>query len=78
MGNAELETLKSAMLALSEQERATLAVDLVTSLDGSNDKDLAEAWDIEICGRINELEKFPDKLLEPEEVLARARDRLSA
>jgi len=77
MGRAELESLKNAALALSEQERAALALDLVASLDGPNDEALAEAWDIEICRRINELEKDPSLLLDPNDVLARARARLN-
>lgn len=78
MGSAELESLKNAMLALNEQERAALALDLVASLDGPDDEALAEAWDIEICRRINELEKDPSLLLDPNDVLARARARLGA
>ncbi len=77
MGSAEFESLKSSALALSEQERASLASDLVASLDGPCDEALAEAWDIEICRRINELEKDPSLLLEPADVLARARARLN-
>ena len=78
MGKAELENLKSTVLALNEQERASLALELVASLDGPNDDALAEAWDIEICRRINELEKDPSRMLEPSDVLARARARLNA
>jgi len=78
MGSAELESLKNAMLALNEQERASLALNLVASLDGPNDKALAEAWDIEICRRINELEKDPSLLLDPRDVMAKARARLNA
>ncbi|MGB5324933.1 MAG: addiction module protein, partial [Pseudomonadales bacterium] len=63
MRSAEIENLKNAVLSLSEQERAAFALDLVASLDGPADKDLAAAWDIEICGRINELEKNPSILL---------------
>ena len=76
MGSAELKNLKNSMLALNEQERATLALDLVASLDGPDDEALADAWDIEICRRINELEKQPNLLLDPNDVLARARARL--
>ena len=76
MGNAELKNLKNSMLALNEQERAMLALDLVASLDGPDDEALADAWDIESCRRINELEKQPNLLLDPNDVLARARARL--
>ncbi|MCB1706557.1 MAG: addiction module protein [Halioglobus sp.] len=76
MTTAQLETLRSEALALSEPERAKLASDLVASLDGPKDSNLSEAWDIEICRRINEIEKDPSLLLEASEVLARARTRI--
>lgn len=78
MTTAQLETLRSEALALSEPERAKLASDLVASLDGPKDSNLSEAWDIEICRRINEIEKDPSLLLEASEVLARARTRIRA
>lgn len=77
MTTAQLETLRSEALALSEAERAKLASDLVASLDGPKDSNLSRAWDIEICRRINEIEKDPSLLLEASEVLARARTRIS-
>lgn len=77
MTTAQLETLRSEALALSEAERAKLASDLVASLDGPKDSNLSGAWDIEICRRINEIEKDPSLLLEASEVLARARTRIS-
>jgi hypothetical protein len=49
----------------------------MASLDGPADVGLAEAWDVEICKRINEIEKNPVQFLEPEQVLARARLRLN-
>lgn len=76
MGSAKLETLKQAALALSESERASLASDLFASLNGSKDADVAAAWDIEICRRINEIAAGTAQLLEVDEVLARARARL--
>jgi len=78
MSTAELETLRNAVMALEEAERAKLASDLVASLDGPNDAGLADAWDIEVCRRINKIEKDPTQLMDPEEVLARARARLTA
>ena len=56
MSKAELDALRNAALALSETERAKLARDLLASLDGPNEADVAAAWDIEICRRINEIE----------------------
>jgi len=78
MTTPQLEILRSKVMALSEAERAELASDLVASLDGpaESNSELSEAWDIEICRRINEIELNPDLLLEPTDVLARARSRL--
>ena len=76
MTTAQLETLRAKALALSEEERAQLASDLMASLDGPADPNLSEAWDVEICRRINEIEKTPDLLIEAAEVLARAKARI--
>lgn len=76
MTAVELETLRNAALTLSEQERATLARDLVASLDGPADDSVAEAWDREICRRIQQIESGEAKLLDPKEVLSRARARI--
>lgn len=76
MNTAELETLRDAVMTLTEQERAKLASDLVASLDGPNDENVAQAWDIEICRRINEIEKGEVQLLDVNEVLVRVRARL--
>lgn len=76
MTTAELEALRSEALALTERERAQLASDLVASLDGPADTGLADAWDIEICRRINEIVANPSLSLEPEQVLAQARQRI--
>ena len=69
------EALRDAALALSEAERAKLARDLIASLDGPADDDVAEAWDIELCRRINEVEAGKAQLLDAEDVLARIRAR---
>ena len=69
------EALRDAALALSEVERAKLARDLIASLDGPADDDVAEAWDIELCRRINEVEAGKAQLLDAEGVLARIRAR---
>jgi len=76
MSIAELEAVKNAAMALSASERAKLASALVASLDGPNEKEVARAWDIEICRRINEIEAGTAQLLDMDEVLVRARARL--
>lgn len=76
MMTAQLEILRTKAMALSDAERAKLASDLVASLDGPVDSESAQAWDIEICRRINEIEADPTSLLETTDVLARARARI--
>ncbi len=76
MTTAQLETVRTEALALSETERARLASDLVASLDGPADPGLADAWDLEVCRRINEIEANPALTLDPEQVLAQARQRI--
>lgn len=76
MTTRALDALRQEALALSEMERAELARDLVASLDGPADAGASAAWDIEICRRINEIENGTATLLDPAEVLARARTRL--
>lgn len=71
------EALRDAALALSEAERAKLARDLIASLDGPADDDVAEAWDIELCRRINEIEAGHAQLPDVEDVLARVRARIA-
>lgn len=76
MDTAELDALRNAAMTLSERERAKLASDLVASLDGPPEVNVADAWDIEICRRINEIESGKAELLDLEDVLARARLRI--
>ncbi|MBF5058308.1 addiction module component CHP02574 family protein [Alcanivorax sp. 521-1] len=70
------EAVRDAALALSEADRAKLARDLIASLDGPADDDVSEAWDIEVCRRINEIEAGRAQLLDVEDVLARTWARI--
>jgi putative addiction module component (TIGR02574 family) len=76
MNTAELENLRTAALELTEVERAQLASDLVASLDGPADADVAAAWDVEICRRINEISNGTASLPDVDEVLAGARAKI--
>ena len=76
MDTAQLESITSAAMTLSERERAKLAHDLVASLDGPADISVAEAWDTEICRRINDIEAGKTELLDAEETITRARARI--
>ena len=72
----ELEAVRNAAMTLSKRERAALANDLVASLDGPADDDVAQAWDREICRRIQQIDSGEADLLDVDEVLTRARTRI--
>lgn len=76
MNTAQLESITNAAMTLPERERAKLARDLVASLDGSADISVAEAWDAEVCRRINDIESGKTDLVDAGEALARARARI--
>lgn len=76
MNTAQLESITNAAMTLPERERAKLAHDLVASLDGPAELDIAEAWDKEICRRINDIESGKTELLDADEAIARARARI--
>ena len=52
---AQLESITSAAMTLSERERAKLARDLVASLDGPADISVAEARDTEAFKELTEI-----------------------
>lgn len=76
MNTAQLESITSAAMTLPERERAKLARDLVASLDGPADMSVAEAWDAEICRRINDIASGKTELLDADEAIAHARARI--
>ena len=76
ISSPKLNAVRSEALSLTETERAQLVSDLLASLDGPADSDLAMAWDVELCRRINELEANPALVIKLEQVLAQARKRL--
>jgi len=77
MATRELSVLREDALALSEAERARLAHDLVASLDGPAEHDVADAWDNEIVCRINEIDSGNATLLDASEVISDIRKRIS-
>ncbi len=56
MASVALAQLRTKALELSEAERAELAHDLVASLDGLPDSNIAQAWDEELLRRIAQVE----------------------
>ena len=77
MASPVLERLRSEALSLSEAERAELAHDLVTSLDGSPNPDVKEAWEAEILRRLAEIDAGTANLIDREEFRRRIRARMN-
>ncbi|MGH8287596.1 MAG: addiction module protein [Steroidobacteraceae bacterium] len=74
-----LATLKRAVdlaLGLPERARATLAHDLLASLDGPPDADAQQAWEAEITKRLDELEAGKARAIDADEALRRLDARL--
>jgi putative addiction module component (TIGR02574 family) len=76
MASTALETVRSEALNLSEAERAELAYNLVTSLDGSPDSDVEKAWDNEIMRRLAEIDAGTANLIDRKEFRRRMRLRI--
>ena len=75
MSSTALEKVRSEALSLSEVERAELAYNLVTSLDGPPDADVERAWDLEIARRLSEIDAGTAKLVDRVEFRRRIRAR---
>jgi len=73
MTNRALDALRAQALTLSEHERADLAFELVASLDGPPDTNVAEAWDREILSRLADIEAGTAELIDREEFSRRLR-----
>ena len=56
MASVALDQLRNKALELSESERAELAHDLVASLDGKPDPEVADQWDREILRRLQQID----------------------
>jgi putative addiction module component (TIGR02574 family) len=76
MSTKALDDVREDAMALPLDDRAELARELLSSLDGPVDPDAQRAWDVELCLRINKLRSGEATLLDPDDVLARARQRL--
>jgi putative addiction module component (TIGR02574 family) len=76
METAQLESITNAAMTLPEKQRAKLAHDLMASLDGPADISVTEAWDAEICRRINDIQSGKAELLDADEAIARARAKI--
>ncbi len=77
MGKSALDTLRIDALDLPESERAELARDLLESLDGTPDRDAAEAWEVEILRRLDQIDNGTAKLVDREEMRRRMNARMA-
>ncbi|MFY9316415.1 MAG: addiction module protein [Burkholderiales bacterium] len=76
MSTSALEKVRAEALKLEEPERAELAHDLVTSLDGPVDPDAVGAWNTEILRRLAEIDSGAASLIDREEFRRRLSDRI--
>lgn len=75
MKSAALVQIRSKALELSESERAELAHDLVSSLDGSPDAGVAEAWDAEVLRRLQQIDDGAVGSIDPAELVRKMRQQ---
>ncbi len=68
-----VDELSARAKALSAEDRARLAEELLESLQGEADADAEAAWDREIERRVAEIESGAARLIPAEEVHAEAR-----
>jgi putative addiction module component (TIGR02574 family) len=67
---ASVEELVKRARALSPQDRARLAEELLASLDEESDSDAEAAWEQEIARRVEEIKTGRAKLIPAAEVFA--------
>lgn len=76
MTTETLNHLRSQISTLSESERATLARELIMSLDGPRDDSVEQAWNDEIIRRVSKVKSGQATLLSREEFRTKMRARL--
>ena len=76
MSNSAFDRVRSDAFELTEAERAELAHDLVSSLDGPPDRDAAQQWDVEISRRLAEVDAGTASLIDRTEFSKRMRARM--
>jgi putative addiction module component (TIGR02574 family) len=70
------EEILEAALALSLDDRAKVARELIASLDGAADADAESAWTVEIARRMADIDAGRVQLVSREEVESRVAARL--
>lgn len=76
MTTETLDHLRSQISTLSELERATLAREIIMSLDGPPDDSVGQAWNDEIVRRVSKVKSGNATLLSREEFRSKMRARL--
>ncbi|MDY0146664.1 MAG: addiction module protein [Halothiobacillus sp.] len=76
MTTETLNHLRSQISTLSESERATLARELIMSLDGPRDDSAEQAWHEEIIRRAAKVKSGKATLLSREEFRSKMRARI--
>jgi putative addiction module component (TIGR02574 family) len=74
--STELAELKRKAAQLREDERAELALALISSLDGEPETGVDEAWRLEIARRIAQIDRGEVQLVPGDDVFARLRRKL--
>ena len=74
--SAVLKQIHELLPALTEEERAQLAHELIISLDGPEDEGVDEAWEAEIERRLDEVESGKAKMVSREEFSRHMREVL--
>lgn len=72
------QALHEAALALPEEQRADLVIDLIDSLDGPADEGVEEAWAHEIDARVTAWRAGQAEVIPFEAAVTAARERLKA
>lgn len=76
MNTELLDKLRSQISTLPASQRAALARDIIVSLDGPPEHDVAAAWDDEIMRRIAQVETGHAHLLTREELRQQTHGRI--
>lgn len=77
MSSVSLNKVRAEALELPEADRAALAKDLLTSLDGVPDPEAEQAWDKEIRRRLEEIDSGKSVTISAEDVFQRIWQRLA-
>ena len=72
------QALHAAALALPEEERAALAIDLIDSLDGSAKEGAEKAWADEVDARVTAWRAGQAEVVPFDAAVTAARERLKA